>query len=78
MIINQELEFKLTDLGEINNKNLNDFKLSLNKFLSKNDYPFFDTFLVKGFEYKKIGRNGNSLLLEFEEVLEELINRVKY
>lgn len=78
MIINQVLEFKLTDLGEFNNEHLNDFKLSLNKYLSTNDYSFFDTVFVKGFEYRKHNRNGNSLLLEFEQVLKELVNGVKH
>ncbi|MFX1412428.1 MAG: hypothetical protein ACFFA2_01200 [Promethearchaeota archaeon] len=76
-MINQNLvdEFEIAEFGEINNKSLDDFKLSLEEFLFKEE-SLFNSVLIKGFELK--GRNGNSLLLEFEKMLEILVNSIEY
>ncbi|MFX0019822.1 MAG: hypothetical protein ACFFAK_08015 [Promethearchaeota archaeon] len=77
-MINQKLEygFKITDFGEINNDSLNDFGFSLKEFFSKKENSVYDSFLIKSFEFKKHGRNGNSFLLEFEKLLENFIASV--
>ncbi|MFX1234593.1 MAG: hypothetical protein ACFFBY_08535, partial [Promethearchaeota archaeon] len=67
--------FEIAEFGEINNKSLDDFKLSLEEFLFKEE-SLFNSVLIKGFELK--GRNGNSLLLEFEKMLEILVNSIEY